>query len=222
MQSTVSSFYEEFLRFLVPSFLGVASFLVMGCKNQEKTHAKGTAKEVTPKRQVSKDSTRPSIVPKEYIANAFDFPVGKPDAKGYYNAQAFGENNHLGDDWNAVTGGNSDLGKPIYAIANGQVVFAEDIGGGWGKVVRIVHTLPDEQLVESVYAHCDTLLISEGTWVEKGFQIGTIGTAGGQYLAHLHLEIRDMIQMPMGGGYGEVQSGYLDPSLFIQNNREVY
>ena len=61
------------------------------------------------------------------IANHFDFPVGKPDAKGYYNAQAFGKNNHLGDDWNAVTGGNSDLGDPIYAIANGKVTFAEDI-----------------------------------------------------------------------------------------------
>ncbi len=38
------------------------------------------------------------------IANAFDYPVGKPDAVGYYNAQPFGKNHHLGDDWNAVTG----------------------------------------------------------------------------------------------------------------------
>lgn len=37
------------------------------------------------------------------IADAFDFPVGKPDAKSYYNAQPFTKNNHLGDDWNAVT-----------------------------------------------------------------------------------------------------------------------
>ncbi|WP_240642318.1 hypothetical protein [Nonlabens xiamenensis] len=32
------------------------------------------------------------------LALSFDFPVGKPEAKGYYNAQAFGVNDHLGDD----------------------------------------------------------------------------------------------------------------------------
>ena len=29
-----------------------------------------------------------------YIARSFDFPVGKPDAEGYYNAQKFQENMH--------------------------------------------------------------------------------------------------------------------------------
>ncbi len=27
--------------------------------------------------------------------------------RGYYNAQVFGKNNHLGDDWNGVGGGNT-------------------------------------------------------------------------------------------------------------------
>lgn len=75
---------------------------------------------------------------KEFIANQFDYPVGKPDAKGYYDAQPFTKNNHLGEDWNAVTGGNSDLGHPIFAIANGRVVEAKDHGGAWGNIIRIV------------------------------------------------------------------------------------
>ncbi len=29
------------------------------------------------------------------LSDAFDFPVGKPDAKKYYNAQKFGKNAHL-------------------------------------------------------------------------------------------------------------------------------
>ncbi len=151
------------------------------------------------------------------IANSFDLPVGKPSGEGYYNAQPFGENNHLGDDWNATTGGNSDLGDPIYAIANGMVVFAADIGGGWGKVIRMVHRLPNEKEVESVYAHCEEIKVKVGDQVQKGCEIGTIGTANGQYLAHLHFEIRNSIAMPIGGGYGLDHTGYLNPTEFIQN-----
>ena len=153
------------------------------------------------------------------IADAFDFPVGKPDADGYYNAQKFQENNHLGDDWNAVTGGNTDLGNPIYSIANGYVKYADDYGGGWGNVIRIVHKLPDGKKLESLYAHCDTILVKEGEWIDKGSKIGTIGTAHGQYLAHLHFELRDNLALPVGGGYSENTSGYLDPTKFILENR---
>lgn len=41
----------------------------------------------------------------EYHTDGFDFPVGKPDADGYYNAQDFQENYHLGEDWNGNGGG---------------------------------------------------------------------------------------------------------------------
>lgn len=153
----------------------------------------------------------------EYVANSFDFPVGKPDAKGYYNAQKFTENNHLGDDWNGVGGGNSDLGDPVYAIGNGYVSFTEDIGGGWGKVVSSIHKYQDSYY-ESVYAHCDTILIRQETLLRKGTQIARIGNANGQYWAHLHLEVRDDIFMDIGGGYDEDTSGYLDPTEFILKN----
>lgn len=52
------------------------------------------------------------------LSDGFNFPIGKPDAKGYYNAQKFGENNHLGDDWNGNGGGNSDLGDEVFSCAN--------------------------------------------------------------------------------------------------------
>lgn len=156
----------------------------------------------------------------DYIATGFDFPVGKPNAKGYYNAQKFGKNNHLGDDWNGVKGGNSDLGDPIYCIANGYVHFAKDVGGGWGKVVRVVHQLPNGKLYESLYAHCDTMMVKTNTWLKKGEQIGTIGTANGRYYAHLHLELRDSITMPIGAGYSNKTKGYLDPSGFIRKHRK--
>lgn len=157
----------------------------------------------------------------ESISDGFDYAVGKPEGRGYYNAQPFGRNRHLGDDWNAVTGGNSDLGDPIYAIGHGIVVESINKGGGWGNVMRIVHCLPgdDSQLIESLYAHCDTLLMRKGQSIQRGDQIATIGTAGGQYFAHLHLEIRTQAGLPLGGGYGIDTTHHVSPTQFIDTHR---
>lgn len=152
----------------------------------------------------------------EYKADGFDYPVGKPSAKGYYNAQGFGgKSHHLGDDWNATTGGNSDLGHPIYAISNGYVSRAEDHKGGWGNVIRVVHDT-DSFMVESLYAHCQKMLVKQGDWIKRGQQIGTIGNNRGMYYAHLHLEIRSQVDLPLGGGYSRLTKGYLDPTVFIK------
>lgn len=153
------------------------------------------------------------------VTDGFDFPVGKPDADGYYDAQHFGANRHLGEDWNGKGGGNTDLGDPIYAIANGKVSFAKDVKGGWGNVIRIVHNLESGERVESLYAHCDEIFVEEGEVVKKGHKIGTIGTADGLYLAHLHFEIREKLGMPIGKGYSENIDGYINPSKFIHKNR---
>jgi murein DD-endopeptidase MepM/ murein hydrolase activator NlpD len=162
-----------------------------------------------------------SDIPK---ADGFDFPVGKPDAKGYYNAQKFGQNNHLGDDWNGLKGGNSDFGDPIYSIANGQVTEAVQFFGGWGKVIRIAHAVEKGGktfFYESLYAHLDSMLVKTGAVVQKGQLIGKMGNAEGQYLSHLHLEIRDGIGYDLGGGYSTITKGYLDPTKFIKANRKI-
>lgn len=155
-----------------------------------------------------------------YIADQFDFPIGKPNAKGYYDAQPFMKNNHLGEDWNAVTGGNSDLGDPIFAIANGYVTDAKDYKGGWGNVIRIVHKLDKNAYpyLESLYAHCNEILVKKGQFVQKGDQIATIGNAHGIYYAHLHFELRHEIDMPLGGGYSTDTTGFLEPKVFIKKN----
>ncbi|SRX73358.1 murein hydrolase activator EnvC family protein [Aequorivita antarctica] len=154
------------------------------------------------------------------FTDGFDYPVGKPDAKGYYNAQKFTVNNHLGDDWNGIGGGNTDLGDPIYSIANGYVVFAENKKWGWGNVIRIIHYIDKKTSVESVYAHCNTINVKEGDYVIKGQKIGSIGNNDGQYLAHLHLELRDEIGLPVFVGYSSNTKGYLNPSEYIKNHRK--
>ena len=159
------------------------------------------------------------------VSDGFDYPVGRPDATGYYNAQKFGENSHLGEDWNATTGGDTDLGDPVYAVSDGVVLMAKDVKSGWGNVVRVIHnygTVSEPKYVESLYAHLDEIVVDKkGTIVKKGEVIGTIGTANGRYLAHLHFEMRDEINMPIGKGYSTNKRGYIEPSLFIQSHRIV-
>lgn len=159
--------------------------------------------------------------PKEFLVDGFDFPVGKPDGKGYYNAQPFGVNFHLGDDWNGLGGGNTDFGDSIFAIASGCVRLSADVGGGWGKVLTMLHCMPDSQFYLSLYGHCDQLLVAQGDWVEKGEVIGTIGNAGGQYYAHLHLEIRTDTSLSIGPGYAKHTEGYVNPTTFIKKNRHL-
>ncbi len=145
-------------------------------------------------------------------AQGFDLPV--TDAADYYVAQGFGgESDHLGEDWNGKGGGDSDLGDPVLAVADGIVTQAYEAGAGWGQVVRVLHSV-DGQLVESVYAHLDTVLVEHGQALARGEQLGTIGTAHGAYPAHLHLELRSDVGLPLGGGYGSTR-GYLDPRAWI-------
>ncbi len=125
----------------------------------------------------------------------------------------------MGDDWNGIGGGNTDLGAPVYAVANGYVSFARNIHGGWGNVIRVVHHLDKNNQVESLYAHCDTIFVRKGEYIAKGQKIGTIGNNDGMYLAYLHFEMRSKVGMPIGGGYGTHTEGYLDPTQFINNNR---
>ncbi len=161
------------------------------------------------------------------IAESFEFPAGGKYAEGYYIAQKFGVENskfgnrlHLGEDWNFVGGGDSDYASPIYAIGDGVVSVTANYGGGWGKVIRIVHkvnqqVVVDMPFIESLYAHLYTIEVEPGQMVKKGEWIGSIGDAGGKYPAHLHFELRSKKDQPLGGGYSLTTDGYIPPTRFL-------
>ena len=99
---------------------------------------------------------------------------------------------------------------------------ANDFGGGWGNVVRIGHKMrPSDSAIymESLYAHLLNFGITTGDTLRRGDFIGRIGNANGAYPAHLHLEIRDTLGLPLGGGYSQHTRVYLAPTIFIKNNR---
>ena len=167
------------------------------------------------------------VTPGEFV-----YPVGptvyvteENDGDGWYNAQDFGESNpdfdgqlHLGEDWNAESGGDSDCGRSVYAAASGTIVYADNAPPSLGNVIVVRHQLPDETEVESVYAHLESMVKTNGS-VEKNKKIGTIGSADGYYSScHLHFAIR----LPNSSDWGEPGPGYAgstegwaDPSEFI-------
>lgn len=161
------------------------------------------------------------------LADGFDFPVGKPDAAGYYTARGYYPNGHLGEDWNGTGGGNTDLGDPVYATADGVVVFSEDYYRGWGNVVIIRHALNDPAsgkllMIDSLYGHLDKRSVSLYQIVKRGQLVGTIGTAHGKYWAHLHFEMRKNLKIGMQrNSYPRDYSCYYSPKVFIKDRRKL-
>jgi murein DD-endopeptidase MepM/ murein hydrolase activator NlpD len=155
-------------------------------------------------------------------AARFDFPIGSENGALTYNAQRFTENRHLGDDLNGIGGENSDRGDPVYAVADGRVLLAEEGGEGWGNVVIVLHAFRENgerKYVQSFYGHCETILVRPKQNVRRGEQIATIGTANGKYWAHLHFEIREFTTPFVGPGYRDDTRGWINPTAFIASHR---
>lgn len=76
-------------------------------------------------------------------------------------------------------------GTPIYAAAEGVVIFA-----GWsgplGRLVVIHHGFG----ISTRYAHAASLLVNRGALIRRGDVIGTVGNSGRSTGAHLHFEVR--------------------------------
>lgn len=159
------------------------------------------------------------------LADGFDMPVGKPDARGYYRARGFRAHGHMGEDWDGVGGGDTDLGDPVSVIGDGVVVFARDCHQGWGNVIIVRHAYRDglgTRYIDSLYGHLDKILVKRGQGVRRGQQIATIGNAHGLYDAHLHLEIRKNLEIGMSRDkFAQDSSNYYDPSQFITAHRHM-
>ena len=159
------------------------------------------------------------------IADGFDFPVGKPDAENYYKARGFRPGGHVGEDWDGTRGGDTDLRDPIYSIGDGIVVFARDVHLGGGNVIIVRHAYRengDIRYIDALYGHLNNMLVSRGQRVTRGQQIGTMGTAHGQYDAHLHFEIRKNLEIGMSRSKFQKSFGnYYDPTQFINSHRRL-
>ncbi len=127
--------------------------------------------------------------------DGFESPCGTPNGAFCYDAQPFGSPNpkrgglHSGSDLNGIGGEDSDQGEPVCAAARGLVVYNGEPSADWGHVVILAHRLPGtDRMIQTLYAHLDSCRVRTGELVGRGTRLGTIGTANGNYLAHLHFE----------------------------------
>jgi len=89
---------------------------------------------------------------------------------------------------------NNGTGTPVYAAADGEVVFAgpdkEVVYSPWrnfyGNVVVIRHA----DNLFTLYAHLSVIGVRAGQEVKVGQKIGEVGKTGGAIGSHLHFEVR--------------------------------
>ncbi|WP_084411871.1 M23 family metallopeptidase [Fulvimarina manganoxydans] len=94
-------------------------------------------------------------------------------------------------------------GTPIHATAPGKVVSAGS-SGGYGMMVEIDHG----NGIHTRYGHMSRITVSVGQTIEKGEQIGAVGSTGRSTGPHLHYEVRRDDQA-------------IDPMRFIRTGRRL-
>lgn len=167
------------------------------------------------------------------IATRFDYPVSPPDGDGYtmnFGCQWMQTSPrcgpyHPGIDFNSIYG--DDYGDPVYASANGVVVFAGRGRWEWGNIILIEHTMPDHRRVWTQYAHLLNMLVEPGQAVWRGEEIGSIGRgAGDVYEPHLHFEVRLEYRpadaWTKGLSRAEISEYYADPRTWIFYTWTIY
>lgn len=124
----------------------------------------------------------PDIV--DPLVYSIDLPCKTP-AKGILTSE-FGERDdpldgeasyHYGVDIAA------DEGEAICSVASGYVVEVGD--NSYGKYAVIDH----QNGLQSLYAHCSSIDVTEGEWVEAEERIAAVGMTGRATGNHLHFEL---------------------------------
>lgn len=88
-----------------------------------------------------------------------------------------------------VMANGNTRGQPFYAAQGGEVIIAKNDGNwnsGFGNYCVVDHG----DGTQTLYAHSDGLVVSQGQIVQKGEKLGVIGATGNVTGPHLHFEVR--------------------------------
>jgi len=79
----------------------------------------------------------------------------------------------------------SDIGRPVTAVADGEVVYSDRLEG-YGILVILDHG--DGYM--TLYGGNQSVRVAKGNWIESGATIASVGDSGGQNTSGLYFEIR--------------------------------
>ncbi len=117
-----------------------------------------------------------------------------PDLKNYFALPAIGWNWGELHNYNAVDIANQ-CGASVHAAAEGLVVADENFGdgsSGWNDGYGIFVLLEHPNGTKTRYAHLDKAIVRVGDYVNRGGEIGVMGSTGnthGPTGCHLHFEV---------------------------------
>ena len=94
--------------------------------------------------------------------------------------------NHDGIDIGGATG------NPVYAAADGIVIYSQFNTGGYGNMIMIDHGINENGVkVVTLYGHGNKLLKNVGDTVKQGDVIMEMGSTGNSTGPHVHFEVRE-------------------------------
>ena len=113
----------------------------------------------------------------KFPPTSFAYPIGEADFvtekndwwDDWHNAQDFGENRHLGEDWNKKSGGDTDCGEPVFATSGGQIVFAGQTHAG--RIKRTFAELVEYLFRSQAFPHGAILLTGAGVVPPDSFTL---------------------------------------------------
>lgn len=79
----------------------------------------------------------------------------------------------------------TSTGTPIYASAEGTVIFSGWNSTGYGNLVIVDHG----NGYQTYYAHCSQLYVSYGQYVSQGQNIAAVGSTGNSTGPHVHFQV---------------------------------
>lgn len=193
----------------------------------------------------------PEVAPDIPIADGFDAPVGTAAERAgeintssnywfgeWRDATGFGRDTvpgyvqgqgayHTGVDLNWKFG-DADLGQPVYAAADGVVIF-QSYFSIWGNVTVIRHDplyTATGPVYYTRYAHMQNVKVKAGQRVKRGDQLGEVGKGDkNRWVAHLHYDIvRTTVleRLPNDWPRMDIErllNDYVDPLTFTMNHR---
>lgn len=134
---------------------------------------------------------RPNLVEGE---SEFIVPIENPVVSSWFgprrNPFGLGYHFHTGIDF------AHPVGTPIMASKSGRVVIVRFSNVGYGNMIKIDHA----DGTWTLYAHMDSIYVTQNQVVRQGEIIGTVGNTGASTGPHLHFEIRT-----------QFDGGFIDP-----------